>query len=120
MSGTLQERVVPASFGPLRHANANVRQAGYGDTVEFWLAISEDRVERVSFTTDGCELSLLACRLTADRALGRTLSDVEAITDDDILAAAGDELPAEDAHCAVLAVSTLKAAVAQYRQTCTL
>ncbi len=108
-------RIVPANFGPLRGANANARITGpCGDTMEFWLRVKDGRVERVTFTTDGCDHSMRCGSAAATWAEGKTVTIVAAISQADVLAAAG-EVPDHSQHCGLLAANTLKAALAAVR-----
>ncbi len=110
-------RIVPTNFGPLRGANANARITGpCGDTMEFWLHVKDGRVERVTFTTDGCDHSMRCGSAAAALANGKTLAEAAAISQADVLAAAGN-IPDHSQHCGLLAANTLKAALATVRNT---
>lgn len=107
-------RLVPDNFGPLKNADASARFTGpCGDTMEFWLQIAAGRVERCTYTTDGCHHSVLSGSAAARLAVGRTLAEIDALTPDEVFRAAG-ELPAGHGHCAKLAARTLKLAAADY------
>jgi nitrogen fixation NifU-like protein len=109
-------RIVPANFGPLRGANANARITGpCGDTMEFWLQIKDGRVERATFTTDGCDHSMRCGSAAAALANGKTLVEAAGISQADVLAAA--DIPDQSEHCGLLAANTLKAALATVRNT---
>lgn len=77
--------------------------------MEFWLAVSNGKVESVSFVTDGCEASHACGSMATSLALGRKLGDAAALGQEDILTALGG-LPAESEHCALLAANALRAA----------
>ncbi len=110
-------RVVPANFGPLRGANANARITGpCGDTMEFWLRVEDGRVKCAMFTTDGCEASIRCGSAAAEWAEGKPVEVVAAVTQADVLAAAGN-IPEESKHCGLLAANTLKAALATLKPT---
>lgn len=80
-----------------------------GDTMEFWVSLRADNVDRVSFVTDGCGSSKACGSMAVTLAEGRYLAEVVTISQADILAALGG-LPKESEHCALLAASTLRAA----------
>ncbi|MFA5074174.1 MAG: P-loop NTPase [Nitrospirota bacterium] len=108
-------RVVPANFGPLKGANASARITGpCGDTMEFWLLVNDGRIFETTFTTDGCEHSIRCGSTAAGLANWKTLDEAEGMTQADVLAAV-EGIPEESHHCALLAVNTLKAAIAGYR-----
>jgi len=110
-------RVLPANFGPLREADANARLTGpCGDTMEFWLRIENERVVQATFTTDGCDHSLVCGAVAARLAGGKLVRDAAAIVKADVLDAVGN-LPEEFHHCALLAVDALKAALSSFCTT---
>jgi len=110
----MQSRVVPANFGPLRGANGNARITGpCGDTMEFWLAIHDDRIAFATYTTDGCEHSVLCGSIAATLAAGMTLQRGTVLSQQDVLAVAKD-VTEETAHCALLAANTVRAAINGY------
>ncbi len=112
---SMNTRIVPAAFGPLKGAHANARITGpCGDTMEFWLNVQGGKISDVGFTTDGCEHSILCGSTAAGLARGKTLENVESINQSMILATAGN-IPAESEHCALLAANTLLSAIQQYR-----
>lgn len=81
--------------------------------MEFWLAVSNGKVESVSFVTDGCEASHACGSVATCLAKGRDVKDVAALQQKDILDALGG-LPMEFEHCALLAANTLRAACEDY------
>lgn len=105
----------PRNYGPLVQFDSHGRVTGpCGDTMEFWIVVGKDRLERVSFTTDGC-LSSRACgSMTTTLAQGRSLEDAAALDQKTILDALGGQFPEE--HCALLAANTLKAACMDWQR----
>ncbi len=82
-----------------------------GDTMEIYLRLSEGRIVKAAFITDGCGPTV-ACGSKLTQMVERlSLDEAAAITAEDLTAAL-DGLPEEHAHCAVLAVDTLRAAIA--------
>ena len=108
---------MPINFGPLKGANANARIIGpCGDTMEFWLAIRDNRIRRATFTTDGCVASITSGSAAARLAEGKTIAEAVCLTPQQVEAAAGS-LPADHKHCPVLALNTLKAAIQGYTES---
>ncbi len=104
----------PRHYGPLPSFNGRARITGAcGDTMEFWLRVKDDRVEEVSFITDGCGPSLASGSMAATLAAGKTVVEAAVLRQKDILEALGG-LPAAVEHCALLAADTLQAACADY------
>jgi Mrp family chromosome partitioning ATPase/predicted Fe-Mo cluster-binding NifX family protein len=112
-SSPIQLRQLPVNFGPLKGASTSARLKGpCGDTMEFWLRVEEDRILQANFTTDGCGASVLSGAMAGKLASGKTLAEACKVTPEQVEEAAGG-LPDDHKHCAVLALKTLCAAVAQ-------
>jgi len=68
-----------------------------------------DKVDRVSFITDGCGSSIACGSIATTLAEGRCIEDVLDLRQQDVLDALGG-LPPGLEHCALLAVHTLREA----------
>ncbi len=110
-SATVRDHVVhPRHHGVLEVFDGHARVTGpCGDTMEFWLAAHNGKVDKVSFITDGCGPSLACGSMAACLAEGKRVEDAASLRQRDILEALGG-LPKETEHCALLAANTLKAA----------
>ena len=84
-----------------------------GDTMEFWLRVRNDNVEKAAFYTDGCESSLACGSMATCLVEGKPVADAIRLCQKDILEALGG-LPEETEHCALLVANTLKAACEDY------
>lgn len=82
-----------------------------GDTMEVYLRLNGERIEQASFTTDGCGPTVACGSTLTTMVRGMSLEEASGITPEDLLAALGG-LPEESVHCAELAVSTLREAIA--------
>ncbi len=101
----------PKFCGVMDNAHSHARIKGScGDTMQMFLLVKDDRVQQVSYITDGCSSSSIAGSFTAELAMGRSLTEVLDMTGDDVLDAIGT-FPEAEKHCAHLAVSTLHEAV---------
>ena len=103
-----------AFFGKLDDFTA----AGYvkgacGDRMEFYLVIENGVIREVRYHTDGCESTRAAGVATARRAKGRKVMDALCISPGEIIKA-GEISERDGYHCAILAVSTLYQALADY------
>ncbi len=100
----------PRNLGPMEAADGHARITGpCGDTMEFWLTVRNGRAEKIAFTTDGCGSSMACGSMATCLAQGRSVADVAAVTQADILRALGG-LPEGMEHCALLASNVLRAA----------
>lgn len=104
----------PKFCGAMEGADSKAKLKGScGDSMEMYLQISGQTVEKVSYVTDGCSSSSVAGSFASELAMGRSFEEVFALTGADVLAKIGT-FPREEEHCAYLAVSTLQKAVKKY------
>jgi nitrogen fixation NifU-like protein len=84
-----------------------------GDEMEFYLYIQDGIIEDVKYYTEGCA-DTKACGLAvAKRAKGKSVMEALAISPREVIDSLG-QLSEEGRHCAILAVSTLYRALADY------
>ncbi len=84
-----------------------------GDTMEIYLAISGDTISEVRFFTDGCAPTI-ACGSAATKLVsGKSIQDAMKIAPANIINEL-DGLPETNLHCAILAVTTLYKALADF------
>ncbi|MEW6034324.1 MAG: iron-sulfur cluster assembly scaffold protein [Chloroflexota bacterium] len=107
----------PRNAGSIPDADAYAFLLGpCADKMEVWLKVRNGRVEDASFWTDGCGATIACGSMTTELVKGKTLGEVLAITAEAIATNLGG-LPEDHVHCAGLASSTLKKAVAEYLNT---
>jgi len=100
----------PRNNVPLSEYEGHARVTGpCGDTMEFWVHIRDGKVERATFTTDGCAISHACGSMATCLVEGRALEEADNLAQDDIVRAF-DGLPADHVHCALLSAHTLAAA----------
>ncbi len=104
----------PRNVGMLQDADGHaVFQGPCGDTMEIWLSVSEERIGQANFWTDGCGTSIASGSMVTELARDKALVEAMEISQADVLSAL-DGLPEESEHCALLAATTLKLAIADY------
>jgi nitrogen fixation NifU-like protein len=116
-SATLRDHLDhPRNAGTMENPDAVGVQGNpiCGDTMKLMLRIEGDQVVDARWQTVGCEPSRAASSIATEMAKGRTLDEIEAITQDDVIQAA-DGIPANKLHASTLAASALHRAVAAYR-----
>ena len=84
-----------------------------GDTMEIYLQLEGDRIQKASFFTDGCGSSVACGSVVAELATGKDLEKAAQIGGDTVLMALGG-LPEEESHCAFLATEALMAAIHEW------
>ena len=101
-------------FGRMNDPISSARIKGpCGDSMEFYLVIKDDKIEEVKYYTEGCSNTRACGYAAARRAEGRQVVDALSISPGEIIKS-GECLPEEGRHCAILAVSTLPRAIADY------
>lgn len=81
--------------------------------MEFYIVVGNDVIEDVKYHTDGCGNTRSCGRAVARRAKGRKVVDALSISAGEIIKS-GECEPEAGRHCAILAVSTLYRAIADY------
>jgi len=108
----------PKNWGKLAEGDYSVSQTykgPCGDTMEFFLKIKDDKIEKVTFITDGCGASVATASQTTLLIEGKSIDYAENLTPEEIDKSLGG-LPENHKHCALLAANTLKKAIKKYKQ----
>ncbi len=104
----------PKYCGVMKDADSHARLRGScGDTMEMYISVQGERVDRISYVTDGCSSSSIAGSFAAELGMGKTFGEVLDLTGADVLHEIGT-FPEAEEHCAHLAVRTLQEAVNKY------
>jgi len=104
----------PENFRRMSTADAAAVVKGMcGDTMEIYLKIASNRISDASFFTDGCGATLACGSIVTMLAKEERLEETLAISSSGLIDELGG-LPRESIHCAILAVSTLYRAIADY------
>jgi nitrogen fixation protein NifU and related proteins len=104
----------PRNLGPMEAPDARGVHTGWcGDTMEIYLRLNGIAIQEAAFTTDGCGPSVACGNMLATMVRGMTLVEANRITPADLLLAL-DGLPEDSAHCATLAVDTLRKAIVEH------
>ena len=84
-----------------------------GDEMEFYLVIEDGVIIDIRFFTQGCAATLACGKTAAQLAQGNTIEDALRISAQQVRDILSD-LPDSHSHCAILAISTLYKAIADY------
>ena len=85
------------------------------DTVQFFLKIKDDIIEKANFITDGCGATVATASQVTLLIEGKSLEYAEKLKSEDIDKALGG-LPEDHKHCALLTSKTLKKAIKKYKE----
>ncbi|MFO1541278.1 MAG: Fe-S cluster assembly sulfur transfer protein SufU [Chloroflexota bacterium] len=106
----------PHNFGTLETPDASVEGANplCGDRITLMLAVGEDgRIADVAFTGRGCAISQASASMLTDEIRGRSVAEVEGLTNQVVLDLLGIEISPARLKCALLSIDTLKKAVGE-------
>ena len=104
----------PRNIGRLKDPDAvGIITGPCGDTMEFYLRVTEKKITKIKFMTDGCAPTIACGSMLTKMVIDKTFSDVSGITNQDLIKAL-DGLPEDNSHCAKLAVDTIQKAIQNY------
>ena len=111
---TIDHSMNPKNIGHLDDADGFAKVTGpCGDTMEIYLRLKNDAIAKAVFMTNGCGTSIASGSMVTEMAKGKSVSEVQKISQQDGLSALGG-LPEESEHYALLAANTLKEAIRDY------
>jgi nitrogen fixation NifU-like protein len=111
---TLDYGTNPVHLGRMTKPDGHARITGpCGDTDEMFLRIRMGIIKDARFITDGCVFTKAACNAAAHLAVGKPIPQCLDIDQDAIIEHL-EGLPANHAHCALLAATTLSEAIKSY------
>ena len=103
-----------AYFGRMNDpTGAAVLRGPCGEEMEFYLYIRAGTIEEARYYTEGCDDTRTCGSAVAERATGRTVMDALGVSPRDIIESV-ESLSEAGRHCAILAVSALYRALADY------
>ncbi len=109
----------PRNVGRMEDADAKSMEGSpaCGDMVAVYLKVDEatQRIEDIKFESYGCASNIATGSIVTELAKGKTLEEAKAITWKEAAEELGG-LPPIKAHCSVLAVDGLKAAIQNYEE----
>lgn len=84
-----------------------------GDRVRVEVLVESGTITEVAFTANACAICTASASLMTERASGAPVHDALALTDADLIAALGADLPDTRVPCATLPMRALHAALAE-------
>lgn len=86
-----------------------------GDAITLFLKFDkEKKVEKASFLAYGCGSALAAGSIMTEIIIGKSLKELENLTNEDIVQALGG-LPPEKIHCSVMCKEVVEYALKEYK-----
>ncbi|HEV8120187.1 MAG TPA: iron-sulfur cluster assembly scaffold protein [Candidatus Polarisedimenticolia bacterium] len=96
-------------------AVAQVGDPAHGDVLRLGMKIEGDRIVEARFRSFGCTAAIAAGSMATVMITGRSVDEVERITNADVEAALGG-LPESKRHCSVLVEQAIRAALESWRR----
>ncbi|MBV9278663.1 MAG: iron-sulfur cluster assembly scaffold protein [Chloroflexi bacterium] len=105
----------PRNVGEMRDADAEAEEANpvCGDRLHLWLRIDRGIIEEATWRAEGCAPAIAAASVTSELLRGMSVEQARALDRQSIADALGG-LPARKAHAAILAVSAVRKALANF------
>lgn len=105
----------PRNVGTIEDADGVGREGNplCGDIMEMYIKVDNGHISDVKFRTFGCGAAIATSSMTTEMVKGKSLSEVQALTNKAIVEALGG-LPPIKMHCSVLAADALKRAIEDY------
>ena len=82
-----------------------------GDSLRVYVRRDRDRISQATFEADGTTIGRATASLTTGVVIGKTLSEVQEMTHDEIVETLGREVVGDRIRSATLPLDTVKAAV---------
>lgn len=92
---------------------ATVGDPTCGDFIRVYLKVKDGKISDFRFLTQGCPGAIATASIATEIAIGKTLEEALKLTDNDVIEAAGG-IPSRKAHCSLLAIRGLHAAITDY------
>jgi nitrogen fixation NifU-like protein len=108
----LEHYTHPHNYGTLEQADISHAENNplCGDRIRFDIQLEEDgqTVEDVRFSAVGCAISKASASMLSDLLLGKTLDEIKALTNEDVIDELGIELGPVRLKCALLPLKVVK------------
>jgi len=110
----IEEAAHPQNVGRMSNADAyGIHRGGCGDTMEIYLQLDGNRIQRAMFMTSGHTPAIAAGSVLTTLVPGLAVEEAIRISAGDLIEALGG-LPDTHAHCAELMVNALRQAIANW------
>ena len=89
---------------------------GCGDILHLYLEFDGEKLKRISYEGQGCTISQASADILAEMVTGKTLTELETLTHEELTEILGQEIVQNRTRCAMLSLDTLKLALRKYRE----
>jgi len=88
-----------------------------GDVVRLDVRLQDGRVSEARFSGHGCVISTASASMLTEEILGKTVSELKALRDEDVFRMLGIMLPPVRARCGLLPLRVLQEGLARLEET---
>lgn len=108
----------PRNYGEMADADVSLQggNPGCGDIITMYLKFSGQKLEKVSYTGEGCTISQAAASMLTELLAGQTVEQIENLDYHMIEDLLGEELVKMRPKCSTLGLDTTKFATQKYKQ----
>ena len=92
---------------------AKVGDQSCGDFIQVWIKINDNIITDYKYKVFGCGGAIATTSVASELAIGKELREAIQLTDDDVIRTLG-AVPENKAHCSLLGINGLRAAIADY------
>ena len=101
-------------FGQMNDPSGSAYIKGIcGDQMEFYIVVENNKITDIKFHTEGCVYTTACGAMVCALAIGKSLQEALSVSAGQVIIEL-KVLPKSHVHCAILAVSTLYKAIADY------
>ena len=100
----------PLNFGKIKKFDKHSKQLNpfCGDEIEMFIKFNGSRVKDISFTGNGCAISIASASILTEFLKGKSKKELTKFKEKDMLSLLGIEISENRKKCAFLALSVLK------------
>lgn len=116
IENVLHHFLEPVNVGVIEHPDGTgvVGDMACGDMMVMTIRVQDERLVDIKYQVFGCVAAIATCSALSEMAMGKSLDEALAISDNDVIRYLG-ELPDPKRHCSSGAASALHKAIASYR-----
>lgn len=107
----------PRNVGEIPDADgcALIGDPSCGDQMKLWIKVRDGRITDIKFKSFGCPGAIATSSMATVLAMGKSIEEAKKLSDDDIITALGG-IPDNKAHCSLMGVGALLAAIHNFEQ----
>lgn len=108
----------PRNYGTIENPDVSYEEGipSCGDVVRLDIKLKDGNVEDVKFSGKGCAISQASCSIMTESVIGKSVDEIMAIGDEEMLESLGSPISPIRFKCALLGLNVLKKALLKERE----